>query len=318
MEREEMGDINTRLSYSNIVTTGTSTVVAHAAAPGGDGGRPPGLPQTPYAGSLQRSRNTLPKARQWQGPPDPVVISATQVYNTTYGSRMFSNSKRYPSAGGSGRNLEEAGSNNTLPRAARKDSRPPKGGGVGGGGQYSSYGTLPRNNRQQRGGGGRPQSWYGGGGGSLPRQAGGSRGGPMQETGMPPRAPSQRLIYRSRRQTRQTSETDRSKERIRARSLPRLAARDISSVAGDLSLAKSIGTIWSPDGKCPSFADILKRSSYTGSVDLVADFRGNFKYGSSSNHSLICDGFFFMSQIFFLWITSKFFDVITYAVFPAQ
>jgi hypothetical protein len=35
-------------------------------------------------------------------------------------------------------------------------------------------------------------------------------------------------------------------------------------------------SIWLPDGKCPSFADILKRSSYAGSADLVD--KGNSKY----------------------------------------
>jgi hypothetical protein len=252
--------------------------VAAGGRPGRDGGRPTGLPQTPYAGSLQRSRNTLPKARQRQGPPDPDVITAVRN-NTTYGSRTFSNSNRYPSAGGSGRNMDEVGSNNTLPRAARQDSRSRRGGdGVGEGGQYSSYGTLPRTNRQQRGGGrGRPQSWYGGNGGSLPRP----RGGRLQEPGMPPRAPSQRVIYRSRRQgARRNSGAERIEERIRARSLPRptAAVRDSGGGGGDMSAAKSLGTIWSPDGKCPSFADILKRSSCAGSTELMGDKRGNFKY----------------------------------------
>ena len=238
-----------------------------------------GLPQTPYAGSLQRNRNTLPKARQRQGPPSPEVVAAAAPprgppSTVAYGSRTYSNSNRYrESSGGRGGAYQGegagAGSNNTLPRVTRRDARPPRGGG--GGGQSGSYGTLPRNYQQQRGGGGgahssRPQSWYGGsGGGSLTRGGrGGAAGG-----GLPPRAPSQRVIYRSRRQMRSSAaEAGRSAGAPRAQSLPRqvLAAPAVRGGGGSGDL---LATIWSPDGKCPSFADILKRSSLANSADLA-------------------------------------------------
>jgi hypothetical protein len=280
MEREERED-SSRLSYSNIVAGAGSNSLA---ASSGGGGRAPGLPQTPYAGSLQRTRNTLPKTRQRQGPPSQEVITARQpqATTTTYRTRTYSNSNRRAPAPGPG-DRDDFGSRNTLPRVARRDTRPPRGGGGSGGGgvgggQYSSYGTLPRNYRQQRGGGGggRPQS-YGGGSGSLLRSSGRGR----QQEGLPPRAPSQRVIYRSRRQPRPTSEVGRSVENVRARSLPRQEPAAETAYAdrcggGGLTAAKSMVSIWLPDGKCPSFADILKRSSYAGSADL-AD-KGNSKY----------------------------------------
>ena len=294
------------LSYSNVVSgspADSPAAYSSGRPPAASCGRPPGLPQTPFAGSLQRNRNTRPKARQRQGPPPSEVVAAAPPLPTTvtYRTRTYSNSNRRPP----GENRDFDGSRNTLPRSARRDSRPSRGGGGGGGGgnQYSSYGTIPRSCRQSRGGSGRPQSYAGGSGGSLVR--GGSRGYlPDQQRPLQNRTgPSQRIIHRSRQQQQQSrpgmeaaGRPPSQGRRTRAHSLPRhepaAAAGSGAEAAGsyysDLAAARSLVTIWSPDGKCPSFADILKRSSYAGSADPVD--RGNSKYMAEAffKINLIC------------------------------
>ena len=114
---------------------------------------------------------------------------------------------------------------NTLPRPRGKRSL-----------QEEYYGSLPRPNR-----GGRPRTYSGGDNGGSLRGRGRGRGRESQ-------APSLRRINRQREHRKD------SRER-RAQSVPK---QDASGSFEPMST--SMTTIWSPDGRCPSFADMLKKN----------------------------------------------------------
>lgn len=113
------------------------------------------------------------------------------------------------------------------------------------------YGSLPRPGR-----GGRQRTYSGGEQGTF-RGRGRGRGAEM-------RAPSQRRIYKQKETKRET--IDRT---VRAQSVPK---QSLESAA--LPASKSMLSIWTPDGRCPSFADILKRSH--ASDEMIN--RGNYYY----------------------------------------
>ncbi|XP_023348442.1 uncharacterized protein LOC111717154 isoform X2 [Eurytemora carolleeae] len=197
---------------------------------------------------INRDRNTLPKARQRQGPPCPDVLaystrtftnrnymsrssyydsrehihnsceavssSRERVYNTTYRTHS-SREKVYDNKP------------STLPRSyGRKESKEEN---------REKSGTLPRYNRTPR------QRTYSGGDQGVYRGHG--RGGTQ--------APSLRRINKQREIKQQTDSRTR-----RAQSLPKQ-----DSATSRNQLSKSLMTMWTPDGKCLSFADMLKGGS---------------------------------------------------------
>ena len=168
---------------------------------------------------IHRTRNTLPKARQREGPPPEEIFSAPAPTRTVSGenihSQVYYNKSRGP----------------------RRDQN-----GQRRSGDFSSSSSLR---------GGRGRGWQDSSG-SLQRGRGGARNFGSEERGQ--RAPSERKISSLQRKKRQEK---------RASSVPRNPA-NTSMMTSSLT---SSGSLWSPDGKCPSFADILKGSQTTEEVN---------------------------------------------------
>eukprot|EP00091_Calanus_sinicus_P013611 TRINITY_DN3019_c0_g1_i4.p1 TRINITY_DN3019_c0_g1~~TRINITY_DN3019_c0_g1_i4.p1 ORF type:complete len:513 (-),score=117.54 TRINITY_DN3019_c0_g1_i4:1069-2607(-) len=237
--------------------------------------------------NIQRNRNTLPKARQRAGPPPEEVFASDNLSRTVSGENV--NSQTYYNNRGRGRgsyqnsrgsqkpykgNSYDSSDNNsnTLPRS--------RGGGSRGRGQYGSYGSLPRRGgRQEYGGGEGPNrgnfdsrgNGRGRGRGYYQGQSGYQGQSSSQEHVS--RAPSQRRIDSLQRKRKMQADKTKSFQEYevpRASSLPRNTVKRslpnlmTSSMTSSFSSSQNI---WSPDGKCPSFADILKGS--TGSEEAL-------------------------------------------------
>ena len=163
---------------------------------------------------MDRQRNTLPKARQRKGAPDPSVWSPD--------ARMSSGdrSQTFHRGGGRGR-------------------------GCQGDGGYRGQGSLPRGRGRGRGG---------------------SRGGyDSQERVNTNRAPSQRRINSMSLKRKEAAEKTKSATMYssgysieRSYSMPREEDPSVTTVSQP-NLAVST-TPWVPGGRCPSFADMLKKS----------------------------------------------------------
>ena len=110
-------------------------------------------------------------------------------------------------------------------------------------------GTLPRNYRE-RSGGDRKISRENQGSGSLRRIY---------------QAPSQRRISKQREASSRKESLDRHQ---RARSLP----KQLIEPQTIFPMSLSSNTIWRPDGKCPSFADMLKNKKNSGASEI--DLKG--------------------------------------------
>merc|ERR1712018_590249 len=173
----------------------------------------------PSGFGIHRTRNTLPKARQREGPPPEEIFSAPAPTRTVSGenihSQVFYNKSRGP----------------------RRDQN-----GQRRSGDFSTSSGLR---------GGRGRGWQNSSG-SLQRGRGGARNFGGEERGQ--RAPSERKINSLQRKKRQEK---------RASSVPRNPA----NTAMMTSSLTSSGILWSPDGKCPSFADILKGGQNTEEMD---------------------------------------------------
>jgi len=220
--------------------------------------------------NIQRNRNTLPKARQKMGPPAEEVYTSDNMSRTVSGENVNSQTYyyrgrgrgNYPNTRGSpksyrGNSRDSSYSHsNTLPRS--------RGGGSRGRGQYDSYGSLPRRGGRQgdvsyqanydNRGRGRGRGNYQGRTGSQ---------GQLNTQDQITRAPSQRRIDSMQRKRKMNIDKTKSfheHEIPRASSLPR---NPVKRSLPDLmtNTFSSSNSIWSPDGKCPSFADILKRGS---------------------------------------------------------
>ena len=235
--------------------------------------------------NIQRNRNTLPKARQKAGGPPEQVYSSDSLSRTVSGENIDTQTY-YPRGRGGPNNYQNTrgtqksyrGSSyesssfysNSLPRS--------RGGGSRGRGQYDSYGSLPRSprgGRQEYGGGdGTYRGNYenrgrgrGRGRGYFPGQIGSQ--GQVGSQEHVSRAPSQRRINSlQRKRTMQAEKTKSLHEHDvrRASSLPRNPVK-ISLPNLMTNSFSSSQNIWKPDGKCPSFADMLKRA--TGSEEAL-------------------------------------------------
>merc|ERR1712106_715709 len=190
-------------------------------------------------------------------------VSSQTYYNRGRGRGNYQNSRGSQSTYRG--NSHESSSNNhsnSLPRS--------RGGSSRGRGQYESHGSLPRRggiqeaeksdgyykgSSENRGNGrGRGRGYYQGNASSQEQI--GSRDSVT-------RAPSQRRIDSMQRRRKMQIDKTKSfheEETPRARSLPR---NPVKRSLPDLmtNSFSSSQSVWSPNGKCPSFADILKRGS---------------------------------------------------------
>ena len=196
----------------------------------------------PTGQRLHRNRNTLPKARQKSGPPPEQVYQSNAPSRTVSGeninSQIFYNRARSQRRDDS----KTFPSNSSLPR-----SRPQRGRGRG---SYNSLNRSSSNNRSNA------ESNFRGrgrlhGSGSLYREEKVSR------------APSERKINSLKRRSQVVQSTISFTEERRSSSVPRKSW----DTQNQMTTSLSGSTIWKPDGKCPSFADILKGSS---TQDLTA------------------------------------------------
>merc|ERR1712142_1331154 len=217
--------------------------------------------------NIQRNRNTLPKARQKMGPPPEEVYTSDNMSRTVSGENV--NSQTYYNRGrGRGNYPHTRGSPNTHRGNSRDNSNyysnslpRSRGGSSRGRGQYDSYGSLPRRGGRQENAKG--DTGYYRGNNSRGRGRGYYQGyvgsqGQINTQDQVTRAPSQRRIDSMQRKRKTKSVTEQGAPRSSSlprnpvkRSLPDLMTNSFSSS----------NNIWSPDGKCPSFADILKRGS---------------------------------------------------------
>ena len=173
--------------------------------------------------TLDRERNTLPKARQRRGAPDPSVWSP----EARMGSGERVNSQTLHRGGGRGRGFQ----------------------GEGG---YRGQGSLPRGRGRGRGG----------------------RGGYERSQENVNRAPSQRRINSMSLKRREAAEKTRSATMYasghsieRSYSQPRELPPTVStSSQPNLTIST---TAWVPGGRCPSFADMLKKSMPSRMRSLV-------------------------------------------------
>ena len=198
-----------------------------------------GVRSSPYYSreSLNQSHDNISSSREYvSGSREHVYSSRERVY----GSREFVSSSRdrgYTSKeqvsgsseriSGSRENFYRSNASNTLPRQRPRT--------IAGSGDLLYGGSLPRPNRNNRN---RSGGEY---------QAG--EGGRGRGRGRSSLAPSQRRISKQREVRRD------SRERRRAQSVPKQEV-----MAGE-SITRSMMTIWTPDGRCPSFADMLKKNS---------------------------------------------------------
>ena len=175
---------------------------------------------------------------------EQVQSSRDRVYNSrehVQGSRERVYNSNYRSYAPKERVHDDKSS--TLPRShGRKESKEEL---------KERSGTLPRSNR-----GPRPRTYSGGEQGSI-RGSGRGRGRDFQ-------APSLRRINKQRENKQGSDYRAR-----RAQSLPK------EDSALPRVLSKSLMTMWSPDGKCLSFADMLKGGSNNHLEDCVE--RGNLR-----------------------------------------
>jgi len=171
------------------------------------------------------------------------------------------------SRGGSSRGRGQYESHGSLPRRGGIQEAEKSDGYYKGSYENNSYGSLPRRGGRQEGDGyykgssenrgngrGRGRGYYQGNASSQEQI--GSRDSVT-------RAPSQRRIDSMQRRRKMQIDKTKSfheEETPRARSLPR---NPVKRSLPDLmtNSFSSSQSVWSPNGKCPSFADILKRGS---------------------------------------------------------
>jgi len=244
--------------------------------------------------NIQRNRNTLPKARQKAGAPEEKEYSSDVLSRTVSGEEINTQTNYSRGRGGGPQYQNTRGYHKSYRGASYESSSyissslpRPHGGGSRGRGQYDSpHGSLPRSQRdgkQEYGGGGGDGS-YRGNYENRGRGRGRGRGyfqdqfdsqgkiGPQGQYDSQgynvsqervSRAPSQRRINSLQRKRQMQSENTKSLHETdtrRASSLPRTPVKRSLPNLMTNSFSSS-QNVWSPDGKCPSFADILKRSA---------------------------------------------------------
>jgi len=178
---------------------------------------------------LQRTRNTLPKARQKEGaPPEHTFVGnapSRTVSGENINSKVFYNRERSRNKYNGSRTSMDYSSNRSLSRQ----------------GYSNNYNSLPKNANNNKNDKDRnyESRQYRGRGRTLDGRYHGNV----------TRAPSERKINSLQR--KKHSQDQLTQEVKRACSLPRT-----TSELSEKSLSNS--SVWRPDGKCPSFADMLK------------------------------------------------------------
>merc|ERR1712106_1274148 len=194
--------------------------------------------------------------------------SQSTYRGNSYESSSNNHSNSLPrSRGGSSRGRGQYESHGSLPRRGGIQEAEKSDGYYKGSYENNSYGSLPRRGGRQEGdryykgssenrgnGRGRGRGYYQGNASSQEQI--GSRDSVT-------RAPSQRRIDSMQRRRKMQIDKTKSfheEETPRARSLPR---NPVKRSLPDLmtNSFSSSQSVWSPNGKCPSFADILKRGS---------------------------------------------------------
>ena len=206
---------------------------------------------------LQRTRNTLPKARQKEGPPPEHAFVGNAPSRTVSGeninTKVFYNRERSRNKYNGSRTSMEYSSNRSLSRQ-----------------EYSKnnhYNSLPRNANNKKYDKDRnlDSRQYRGRGRTLDGRYHGNVS----------RAPSERKINSLQR--KKCSEDQLPPEVKRACSLPRTTTE-----LNENSLSSP--TVWRPDGKCPSFADMLKLNISSPIVESNLDNKSNISYPKNETY----------------------------------